>query len=73
MPLANRPTACTALPSIAEAGGAITPLAKYPDIVPVPVFGPRMVCTVRGANVQANWNERAPACLFDSDTLAYSV
>jgi hypothetical protein len=41
-------------------------VSGYPDDVPVPAFGPRMVCTVCGAGADArpNWNERAPVCLF---------
>ena len=39
----------------------------YPDDVPVPAFGPRMVCTVCGAigaDVRPNWQEHARATLF---------
>jgi hypothetical protein len=42
-------------------------VSGYPDDVPVPWFGPRMVCTVCGAigaDARPNWNERAPVCLF---------
>jgi hypothetical protein len=42
-------------------------VSGYPDDVPVPAFGPRMVCTVCGAigaDARPNWNERAPVCLF---------
>jgi hypothetical protein len=38
-------------------------VSNYPDDVPVPSFGARMVCTVCGAigaDVRPNWNERAP-------------
>ena len=44
-------------------------VSRYPDDVPVPSFGPRMVCTVCGAigaDVRPNWNERAPPSLFGS-------
>ena len=47
-------------------------VSSYPDDVPVPWFGPRMVCTVCGAigaDARPNWNERAPPCLFDSRRL----
>jgi hypothetical protein len=33
----------------------------WPDDVPVPAFGPRMVCTscgIIGADVRPNWRER---------------
>jgi hypothetical protein len=46
---------------------AILDAASYPDEMPVPAFGPRMVCTVCGAigaDVRPNWNERAQPCLF---------
>ena len=42
-------------------------VSNYPDHVPVPAFGSRMVCTAYGAigaDVRPNWNERATACLF---------
>jgi hypothetical protein len=42
-------------------------VSAYADDVPVPAFGPRMVCTVCGAigaDARPNWNERAPICLF---------
>ena len=45
---------------------------NYPDDVPVPSFGPRMVCTncgAIGADERPNWNERAPVSLFG---VAYS-
>ena len=41
----------------------------YADDVPVPSFGPRMVCTACGAigaDARPNWNERAPVSLFGS-------
>jgi len=40
---------------------------EFADDVAVPSFGPRMVCTVWGANgadARPNWNERAPVSLF---------
>lgn len=42
------------------------------DEIPVPAFGPRMVCTVCGAigaDARPNWNKRAPASLFGPHTL----
>jgi hypothetical protein len=42
-------------------------VSGYADDVPVPAFGPRMVCTVCGAigaDARPNWNERAPPSLF---------
>jgi hypothetical protein len=44
-------------------------VSQYSDDVPVPWFGPRMVCTVCGtigADARPNWSERAPICLFGS-------
>ena len=46
---------------------AVLDVSGYPEDVPVPAFGPRMVCTVCGAigaDARPNWNERAPASLF---------
>jgi len=46
---------------------AVLDVSYYPDDVPVPSFGPRMVCTACGAigaDVRPNWNERAPPSLF---------
>lgn len=46
---------------------SIIDVSAYPDDVPVPAFGPRMVCTVCGAigaDARPNWNERAPVSLF---------
>ena len=46
---------------------AIIDVSGFPDDVPVPSFGPRMVCTVCGAigaDARPNWNERAPVSLF---------
>ena len=46
---------------------AVLQVAIYSDDVPVPAFGPRMVCTVCGgigADARPNWRERAPVCLF---------
>jgi hypothetical protein len=45
----------------------ILDVSGFPDDVPVPSFGPRMVCTVCGAigaDARPNWNERAPRSLF---------
>jgi hypothetical protein len=42
-------------------------VSNYSDDVPVPAFGPRMVCTVCGAigaDARPNWQERAPLSLF---------
>jgi hypothetical protein len=44
-------------------------VSSYSDDVPLPSFGPRMVCTVCGAigaDARPNWNERAPPSLFGS-------
>ena len=46
---------------------AIVDVSDYPDEVPVPSFGPRMVCTVCraiGADARPNWNGRALVSLF---------
>ena len=46
---------------------AVLDVTIYGDDVPVPSFGPRMVCTVCGgigADARPNWRERAPVCLF---------
>jgi hypothetical protein len=46
---------------------AISNVEAYADDVPVPAFGPRLVCTVCGAiggEARPNWNERAPVSLF---------
>jgi hypothetical protein len=40
---------------------AIVSADPWPDHVPVPSFGPRMVCTrcgIIGADARPNWNER---------------
>jgi hypothetical protein len=40
---------------------AIMSAEPWPDSVPVPTFGPRMVCTkcgIIGADVRPNWRER---------------
>ena len=42
---------------------AIISAAPWPDDVPVPMFGPRMVCTkcgVIGADARPNWQEQPP-------------
>lgn len=46
---------------------AVLDVDSYDDDVPVPAFGPRMVCTVCGAfdaDARPNWNERILPCLF---------
>ena len=44
---------------------AVLDVAIYSDDLPVPAFGPRMVCTVCGGMVpMLGWRERAPVCLF---------
>jgi hypothetical protein len=46
---------------------AVLDVSIYADDMPVPSFGPRMVCTVCGAigaDARPNWNERAPPSLF---------
>jgi hypothetical protein len=42
---------------------AILSADPWPDDVPVPAFGPRMVCTrfgIIGADARPNWKEQAP-------------
>jgi len=46
---------------------AVLDVSTYADDLPVPAFGPRMVCTVCGAigaDARPNWNETAPKSLF---------
>lgn len=46
---------------------AVLDVSSYDDDLPVPAFGPRMVCTMCGAigaDARPNWNERAPRTLF---------
>jgi hypothetical protein len=41
---------------------AVLDVERWPDHVPVPAFGPRMVCTscgIIGADARPNWKERA--------------
>ncbi len=43
---------------------AVVNVDDYLETVPVPSFGPRMVCTscgIIGADVRPNWKERPPA------------
>ena len=50
---------------------AILDLGQYPNWLPVPSFGPRMVCSACGAigaDARPNWNERAPPSLFGTRT-----
>jgi hypothetical protein len=51
---------------------AILDAGKYPDEAAVPSFGPKMVCMTCGAigaaEVRPNWHERAPACLFGTNS-----
>ena len=42
---------------------SVVDVAPWPDHVPVPTFGPRMVCTICGivgADARPNWRERRP-------------
>jgi len=42
---------------------AVVNVDRHGDAVPVPVFGPRMVCTrcgIIGAHARPNWQERQP-------------
>jgi hypothetical protein len=42
--------------------GAVLAVDHWPDYVPVPAFGPRMVCTgcgIVGADARQNWKERS--------------
>jgi len=44
-------------------------VSSYGDDVPVPSFGPRMVCTICGAigaDARPNWAECSPVSLFGS-------
>jgi hypothetical protein len=46
---------------------AVLDVSHYPDELPVPNFGPRMVCTgcgAIGADARPNWNEQGPVSLF---------
>ena len=46
---------------------AILDVDHCPDDMPVPAFGPRMVCTICGAigaDARPNWQDRAQVCLF---------
>jgi len=51
---------------------AVLDVSAYPDDVPVPAFGPRMVCTACGAisaDARPNWNKRAPPYLFGATSI----
>jgi len=40
---------------------SVVDVGSWPDLVPVPAFGPRMVCTrcgIIGADVRPNWREQ---------------
>jgi hypothetical protein len=42
---------------------AVVSADAWPDDIPVPIFGPRMVCTscgIVGADARPNWKERPP-------------
>jgi hypothetical protein len=42
---------------------AVLTVERWPDRVPVPTFGPRMVCTccgIIGADARPNWREQPP-------------
>jgi hypothetical protein len=46
---------------------ATVDVSAFNDDMPVPAFGPRMVCTACGAigaDVRPNWNERATVSLY---------
>ena len=46
---------------------SVVDVTDFADEVPVPSFGPRMVCTVCGAigaDARPNWQECAPISLF---------
>ena len=48
---------------------AVLDVGAYPDDMPVPAFGPRMVCTVCGAigaEARPNWQERSAAGAFSA-------
>jgi hypothetical protein len=45
------------------------PLDRWPDDMPVPTFGPRMVCTrcgIIGADARPNWKEQCNRGAFGS-------
>jgi hypothetical protein len=49
---------CTACPRT-----VVLNVDRYPETVPVPAFGPRMVCTgcgMIGADARPNWREQPP-------------
>jgi hypothetical protein len=46
-----------------RANGVRSPDVSWPDDLPVPSFGPRMVCTrcgIIGADARPNWQEQPP-------------
>jgi hypothetical protein len=55
---------------------AVLDVSSYPDELPVPAFGPRMVCTVCGAigaDARPNWQERAAIGALSADKKAPAV
>ena len=63
MTLANMRRVCGRCGSSASHHEAVLNVDDYGDAVPVPAFGPRMVCTrcgIVGAFARPNWQERAP-------------
>ena len=53
---------------------SVLDVSAYSDDVPVPAFGPRMVCTACGAigvDARPNWNERAPTSLSGPNLVSH--